>query len=54
MQAKNSHFRYFTMGLSGSRFRPNRENQKTGRAKWCIVSAQLLGHINEERDRLPK
>ena len=22
------------MGLSGSRFRPNRENQKTGRAKW--------------------
>ena len=28
--------------------------RKHGERRCCIVSAQLLGHVNEERARLPK
>ena len=30
------------------------KTRKQAERSGCIVSAQLLGHINEERDRLPK
>ena len=38
------------------RRRPARADsvRKHGERRCCIVSAQLLGHVNEERVRLPK